>query len=97
MNLIIEKEIISGLYDTLGVSYSLQCKPRQLCSTYLGRSGRPARGVSWPPLVGPSSPSSYQPPMVSQGRDAKRLVMLRGEVESGEERGGRVKGDSAKK
>ena len=39
-------------------------------------------------------PTSY---IFSQGRDAKRLVILRGDFEGGEEKGGLVKEDIARK
>ena len=55
--------------------------------TSLGKSGKLARAVLWLLLVGEYNFSNINE-FVFVGRDAKRLVILKGDFESGEEKGG---------
>ena len=56
--------------------------------TSRGKSGKPARAVLWLLLVGIPSSKIYHGELAVIGRDAKRLVILKGDFESGEEKGG---------
>ena len=56
--------------------------------TSLGKSGKLARAVLWLLLVGVYNFSARSVNLCVVGRDAKRLVILKGDFESGEEKGG---------
>ena len=62
-----------------------------------GKSGKPARAVLWLLLVGIPSSKIYHSEFAVVGRDAKRLVILKGDFESGEEKGGQLKEEIARK
>ena len=62
-----------------------------------GKSGKPARAVLWLLLVGIPSSKTYHSEFAVVGRDAKRLVILKGDFESGEEKGGQLKEEIARK